>query len=236
MTTGSMSAMVARPVAAGRTWATDLRLGGLLFTLAGAVIVLGIISAEALYPAAYSTGANEISDLGGTRPPEGIVLQPSAAIFDGSMIIVGLLVVAGSWFVQRAFGRRSVTMPLAILGAAAFGVGVFPGNTGAPHAICAMVTFVAGGVAAIAAAQVVRGPFGVLSIALGSIALLTLVSYLLLGDASPMARLGVGGLERWIVYPVVIWVVAFGGYLSGRADGETATPDTAKASAVAEAS
>ena len=29
----------------------------------------------------------------------------------------------------------------------------------------------------------------------------------------PMVELGEGGLERWIVYPVVLWLVAFGSYL-----------------------
>jgi hypothetical protein len=30
-----------------------------------------------------------------------------------------------------------------------------------------------------------------------------------LGDT----RLGEGGIERWIAYPTVLWLVAFGGYL-----------------------
>jgi hypothetical membrane protein len=201
--------------------ATDLVAGGSLLAVAGAVILLGIISAEALYPGTYSTGTNEISDLGGTRPPNSIVVQPSATIFDGSMLVVGVLITAGAWFVHHAFGRRSVTIPMAVLGIAAFGVGVFPGNTGAPHAICAMVTFVAGGVAAITSARVVSGPFRWLPVTLGTITLAVLVSYLLLGDAHPMSPMGVGGIERWIVYPVVVWVILFGGYLAGRA-GDTA--------------
>ncbi len=199
------------------TAATDLVAGGSLLAIAGAVILFGIISAEALYPGAYSTGANEISDLGGTRPPNSIVVQPSATIFDGSMLVVGVLIIAGAWFVHRAFGRRSVSIPMAVLGIAAFGVGVFPGNTGAPHAICAMVTFVAGGVAAIMSARVVSGPFRWLPVTLGTITLVVLVSYLLLGDAHPMSPMGVGGIERWIVYPVVVWVILFGGHLAGRA-------------------
>lgn len=215
----SMPVTAPRSLASGRAWATDLRLGGSLLFLAGVIILMGIITAEAAYPGSYSTGTNEISDLGGTRPPESLILQPSATIFDGSMIVIGLLVMAGAWFVRRAFGRRSVTIPIAVLGAAALGVGLFPGDTGAPHAICAMITFVSGGVAAISAARVSEAPFRYLSILLGVVSLATLVSYILLGDASPMAGLGIGGVERWIVYPVVLWVTAFGGYLAGRADG-----------------
>ncbi len=208
-----------RLAARARTATNDLRLGGGLLLVAGATILMGIITAEALYPGTFSTGANEISDLGGTRPPDSVILQPSATIFDVSMMAIGLLVMAGSWFVHRAFGWRSVTIPLTVLGVGALGVGLFPGNTGDPHAIFAMITFVSGGIAALTAARVASGPFRYLSYAFGAVSLGTLVSYMLLGDASPMAGLGIGGIERWIVYPIVLWVTAFGGYLSGRADG-----------------
>lgn len=207
-----------------RAWATDLRLAGGLLFLAGVTILMGIITAEALYPGTFSTGANEISDLGGTRPPNSVILQPSATIFDVSMALIGVLVLAGSWFVHRAFGRRSVAIPIATLGIGALGVGLFPGNTGTPHAIFAMVTFVSGGIAAISAARVTSAPFRHLSFFLGAASLATLGMYMLLGDASPMAGLGIGGVERWIVYPVVLWITAFGGYLSGRADSSPSSP------------
>ena len=219
MTTRTIPAAAARTGATRRAWATDLHLGGALLAAAGAAILLGIITAEALYPGAYSTGANEISDLGGTRPPDSVVYQPSAAIFNLSMVAVGIMVIIAAWYAHRAFGRRSVTIPIAVLGLGALGVGLFPGNTGNPHAVFAMVTFVAGGVAAISASRVASGPFRWVSTALGAVSLLTLVGYMLLGDATPMAELGIGGIERWIVYPVILWIVAFGGYLSGRADG-----------------
>lgn len=49
------------------------------------------------------------------------------------------------------------------------------------------------------------------------ISLASLFSYLLLGEGTPLAALGVGGVERWVAYPVVIWVTGFGGYLAARA-------------------
>ncbi len=220
MTTDTMPARAIRAAAAGRAWATDLRLGGALLSLAGGIILLGIITAEALYPRAYGTGANEISDLGGTEPPNSLVFQPSATIFDGSMIVVGLLILAASWFVHRAFGRRSVTMPVALLGVGALGVGIFPGNTGTPHALFAMLTFISGGVAALTGSRVTTAPFRYLSVALGAVSLVTLILYMVLGDSNPMAGLGIGGIERWIVYPTVLWVTAFGGYVAGRGDAE----------------
>ena len=120
-TSGTVPANVVRVAAAGRAWATDLRLGGALLTIAGVTILMGIITAEALYPDAYTTGGNEISDLGGTRPPNSLIFQPSAMIFDLSMAAIGILVIAGSWFVHRVFGRRSVTIPMTVLGIGALG-------------------------------------------------------------------------------------------------------------------
>ena len=222
MATRTIPRSVTRSGPLDRAWVTDQRLGGALLSVAGAIILLGIISAEALYPRAYSTGANQISDLGGTEPPGSLVFQPSATIFDGSMIVVGLLVIVGAWFVQRTFRRRSVTIPLALLGLGALGVGLFPGSTGTPHAVFAMLTFVSGGTAALTAARVATGPFRYVSILLGTVSLLTLIGYLVLREAGPMAGLGLGGVERWIVYPIVIWVTGFGGYLAGRADGAAA--------------
>ena len=162
-------------------------------------ILMGIITAEALYPAAFTTGANEISDLGGTRPPDSLIFQPSATIFDVRCRI-GILVLAALVVRPLGFGRRSVDHSDGhALGSVHLGVGLFPGNTGTPHAIFAMVTFIAGGIAALAGSRVATGGFRVVSLMLGAVSLLTLALYLLLGDDDPMAELGIGGIERWIV-------------------------------------
>lgn len=192
-------------------------IAGALLVLAGCVALMGIISAETFYPG-YSTASNAISDLGATRPPDSVVLQPSATIFDLTMIATGLLVFGAALALGRAGFVWSATVPLGLFGLGAFLVGIFPGNWGDVHALAALLlTFVAGGVAAIAAATVVRPPFRYIAPVLGAISLLTLASYYVLGIASPMAAFGLGGLERWIAYPVLLFVLAFGGYLMGAA-------------------
>ena len=198
--------------------------GALLF-LAGAVILMGIITAEVLYPADYSTASNTVSDLGGSRPSEGgIVLQPSATIFDATMVVSGVMIVAAAFSFHRASGRRAVTIPTALLGLGVLGVGIFPGNTGL-HPIFALLAFVCGGVAAILSYKASASPMRYVVVSLGAIALLMLVLAILgapqpdgmglLGNGGPVAALGPGGMERWVAYPVVLWLTAFGGYLMG---------------------
>jgi hypothetical membrane protein len=190
-----------------------LKLAGALLFTAGAAIMMGIITAEALYPA-YSTFENTISDLGGTRPPDSVVLQPSAAIFDITMLVTGAMIIAAAWLVHRAFRRRAVTISLACYGLGVFGIGVFPGNT-TPHPLIAMFVFVAAGVAAILAYKVEPPPLRQISVVLGTITLVSLVlgSYFL--EWGPVAELGEGGIERWVAYPSVLWLTVFGGYLMG---------------------
>ncbi len=185
---------------------------GVLLACAGAVILLGIITAEALYPAPYATDANTISDLGGTRPPDSVVRQPSAAIFDTTMVVSGLLILGGALFLVRAGHRRGVTLPVALLGAGVLGVGVFPGNT-EPHPFFALLAFGAGGLAGVLAARSLPAPMRQISALLGAIALCALALGLFLVDAEPIASLGEGGIERWIAYPVVLWLVLLGGFL-----------------------
>ena len=96
-------------------------------------------------------------------------------------------------------------------------MGLFPGNYGNIHALFALLAFVAGGLAAIVSRTVQTPPFSILSTILGVISLCVLVLYMILGDGTPMAGLGIGGIERWIAYPILVWTMSFGGYLMGRA-------------------
>jgi hypothetical membrane protein len=163
---------------------------------------MGIITAESLYPAAYNTHTQTVSDLAAMRP-ENLVQQPSATIFNGTMIVAGL-----------AGNRRRTTVPVTLLGLGMVGVGFFPGNHLAPHQIFAMTAFVAGGVGAILTATLHRRALRLFHTGLGIIALTALAVGVFLLSWSPVARLGEGGVERWVVYPVVLWVVTLGAALA----------------------
>ena len=201
---------------------SERRLAGLTLLTAGSVILMGIITAEALYPSFYTTADNEISDLGATRPPDSIILQPSATIFNLTMVAAGLLLIASAVFLQRAYHRRSLTIPAALLGVGVLGVGVFPGNVAGVHPLFALTAFVAGGVAAIASTRVSSGPLRIASALFGAATLV-----FLFGSSVFMGWLGDGGTERWVAYPVVIWMIGFGGYLLGTASVAAHSPSSA---------
>ena len=194
-----------------------LAVAGFLLFLVGVVGFMGIITAEALYPAGYSTSQNAISDLGATEPPNSVIEEPSATIFNTAMMVCGALVVVAAFCVQRGFGRWTAPVLIALFGIGALGVGVFPGDTGNVHAVFALLTFTAGGVAAIVSLTIETAPFSYLSVLLGVVALATLLLHMFMGDSSPLAGMGIGGVERWVAYPILLWATGLGGHLMGRA-------------------
>jgi hypothetical membrane protein len=121
--------------------------------------------------------------------------------------------LAGAWFAARALGRRAMLVPTALLGLGCVGVGVFPLTHPAPHTLFALVAFLAGGVALIVSSRVTAAPFRQLWALLGVVALAATAMGVLFLEWAPVAALGEGGIERWIIYPIVLWLVAFGSYL-----------------------
>jgi hypothetical protein len=64
---------------------------GILYSSAGLVLLIGIITAETTYPIfRHFTTRQEISDLGGTRPPHGLVTQPRLAALGEARQHLGL--------------------------------------------------------------------------------------------------------------------------------------------------
>lgn len=195
--------------------------------LAGFIAFMGIITAEVLYPE-YST-RQDISDLGSTRPPDPVIHEPSATIFNSTMLITGILVLIAAYFVYQVMDRRGFPLALAIFGFGAFGVGVFPGNVTPWHGLFALLTFFMGGITVVLSSRIVSRPFSVLCGLFGGISLLVLVSVffygLVIGGPHPLEFLGGGGIERWVVYPLIFWVLAFGGYLLGTSGNELSRTD-----------
>ena len=188
------------------------KIAGTLLLVGGAQFVIALIIAEAIYPN-YSVSANYISDLG-------VWGKPSAAIFNPSIILFGSTVLASSHFIKKQFKLGKIAYLLALAGAGSLGVGVFPENTflvnGIPviHSISALVAFVIGGVSAVVAYKYTKPPFKVISVILGAATLTATVLFVTTRDYGYLG-LGVGGMERMMAYPTLLWIIGLGGYLLG---------------------
>lgn len=188
-------------------------MAGLLLLVGGAVALMSIVSAEALFPGPYSTGANEISELGRLDGPDGS--EAAATIFNVSMVIVGGITVVAAGLLGSRRSGRFLAVPLAALGIGMLGVGFFPSGSGWLHPAAALLTFASGGVAAIVSAMETTAPFRFIALALGVTALVVLAVYLPLRADATVPGIGIGGLERWVAYPILLWSVGLGGYLAG---------------------
>ena len=192
----------------------DRVIAGALFSIAGIGIVMSIITGEAVYPRSYTTFGNTISDLSGTEPPHSIMLQPSRTLFIVTMLLAGALILAGDWFLARSTDRRRLVVTMAVFGVGLVGIGIFPGNVEGWHPLFAMACFLGGSVAAIMSRKVIDGPFRHFAVVLGATALVaTIFGLESLEHWGPQDTLGRGGIERWIAYPVLLWLVAFGAHL-----------------------
>lgn len=163
--------------------------------------------AETMYPG-YSIAANTLSDLGGTCTNNSCFIPASADLFNGTVFVLGALVFAGSFFIYisriRLLGGLS-----ALAGWGVMGVALFPETAGSIHSLLSLIAFLFGGLAAIVSYGMLRKPFSYFAVALGVVSLAALVLYV----AGIYAGLGVGGMERIVVFPELIWLTGFGAYL-----------------------
>ncbi len=195
----------------------NLTRAGLLFFLAGSIILMGIITAETFYPEkyTYTTSDSMISDLGATEPPNSIITQPSATIFNFSMMIVGILILLGTYFLFMALNDKIAAILIGLLGLGALGVGIFPGNVNPQHPLFALTTFISGGLSAIYSYRLISSPFKYLSVVFGITGL-----FFLFTASIFIPIMGGGGVERWVAYPIVLWLSGFGAYLMGLSSKE----------------
>ena len=193
-------------------------MAGVLFFVAVTQFVLGLVIAEALYPG-YSVSDNYVSDLG---------VGPSAIVFNSSAFFLGLLLVVGTYFLKGSSELKTVNRLLFVAAAGAMGVGIITKNFAAAHGVVASTAFFFSGLAAIASAKVTEKPLSVISTVLGAITIgaLGLFSAGIVTSGSLTSNiaydsifylgLGAGGMERMVVYPVLMWLAWFSGRLATR--------------------
>lgn len=184
------------------------RAAGVLLFAGAVLVIIGIHLAEFLYPG-YSVSGNFISDLGATCRATCTVFQPSAIIFNSSVILFGLLIVISSYLIWREFNNSIIAALICLSGLGAVGVGLFPETAGFLHVIVSFITFFFGALAAIAVSRLVKEPFSYFSVLMGLASLSALVLY----GLNIYLGLGPGGMERMIAYPVLLWAIGFGGHM-----------------------
>jgi len=156
----------------------------------------------------YSVTNNYISDLG-ANCRTGCTSVPSAYLFDTSIALLGLLILVGAYYLQRAYHWTPGSIIIGLAGIGALGVGLFPETTGIWHSIFSLVVFLFAGLAALVTARFQRKPMFYFSIILGLATLAALFLYI----GGNYVGLGPGGMERIVVYPVLLWSIGFGGHL-----------------------
>jgi hypothetical membrane protein len=190
------------------------KLAGALLFVAAAQFFVGMLLAEALYPG-YSISGNYISDLGATcngifpNAGECVIHQPTANIFNGSVLLLGGLLVIAAYVFWRSLGWKVFSILILLTGIGAMGLGVFPETAPLAHEIASDIAFIFAGISAIWAYRLTKTPMSYFSVILGVVNLVAIV----LLTANVLLGLGIGGMERMIVYPVVLWSVGFGSYL-----------------------
>ena len=188
---------------------------GIILIISSVQFLLAVNLAEALFTG-YSVRENTLSHLGGSVPP----VEPSATIFNLSVIILGILSLIAVYLILKSGGCRLFSSCLAISAIGAIGVGIFPAYTGDPHLFFSLLTFLFGSLAVIFSYRLgLNITMVIVSMILGILSLLTLLSLIILGTGTSnplILYLGIGGAERFIAYPLLFYIIALGGYLTSR--------------------
>jgi len=197
-----------------------LKAAGTLAILAAAQWVLLVIVAETQYPN-YSIQHNYLSDLGATCHrglllTPCVIVSPSSYIWDTTLFLMGLLSLVSAILFYGATRKKGFSILFGIFGLGALIAGAVPETLLSVHELASNASFLGGSTAAIVAFWFLKSPLKYLSVALG---LFSFASLIPLTFEGPFFRwngifgLGLGGIERMVVYPIVIWEIAFGAYL-----------------------
>jgi hypothetical membrane protein len=192
-----------------------VRLAGAVFIALGVGFITVTMLAASIAPG-YDYNGAAISDLG--------AIPETSALFNGLLIVIGLMNVAAGYLLYRAFGGAWRFAIFAIAGFGALGAGLVPLGSSDAHALFALGAFLFFNLEAIAAAPLFDGPMRWLAITAGAIGLVYL-GIMVIGDGGNPAifgAIGHGGSERMIAYPVMLWMIAVGGYLLAQADQSAA--------------
>lgn len=181
---------------------TSGRNPGTGFAAGGMLAILSITSASAVYPD-YSSRSQAISYLGGSGVPTGV-------FWNVSVLLAGILWLYSTYLFSRSEGHNLSSFFLYPAGLGFILVGLSPWNVfPVTHYLGANLIFLSGALSSVSVSRRVRGPMSGISLFAGVISIVSYIS----GYFGSYNILGPGGIERMIFYPILLWEIAFGGYL-----------------------
>jgi hypothetical membrane protein len=189
-----------------------VHVGGALSIVAVVQFIIAMIVVQLQYPG-YSAFGNAISDLG--NPDK----SPWHAVFNGSIIALGILGILAVILVRTAFpNRASSKVGLFFLGLTLLGailVGVFPETSpelgGNIHHYVTDLTFISAGFALlILSGAMLRDTRWVGYRFYTFISAVVTFIAIILYSFDAWGALGPGGIERLIVAPVLLWGIVVG--------------------------
>jgi hypothetical membrane protein len=219
-----MTATTGELLASGSKSSDTERAGG-LFAFGGMLFLLLTTAAESIYPG-FSMQNNAISDLAALD-------TSTTSMEETGVLVLAVCWMAGAYFLFRKTGRRGMMALNLLPGLGFLLAGLAPENVNlAIHSVGALLAFPVGGVAVILSSRLIRGPLRYFSVSLGTLSLVAtfviFAGYRVVGPCGTCSgttaydqsldklALGLGGWESMIVYPLLIWLIAFGSYLMAK--------------------
>ncbi|MFC7330655.1 DUF998 domain-containing protein [Marinactinospora rubrisoli] len=204
-------------------WTT--RIGAVVWLLGAAQFLMAHLVVQAAWPRPYSWSDNNVSDLGvvGCSDWGGrYMCSPLHDVMNASFVLQGVALVAGTVLV-RTLWRRGALASLGagvLLAAAGVGwivVGLAPADVHPPAHSGGALLVAVGNLGLVLAGLGLRGSalraMAPVALVLGVVGVAATVLFL----AKTYLGLGMGGMERFWIFPAQIWTLAAGcGLLSGR--------------------
>ncbi|AJT41252.1 DUF998 domain-containing protein [Psychromicrobium lacuslunae] len=199
-----------------------LKLAGTALSLTIVYFIGELITAAAWSKAPYDWNNNYISDLGVPEclTLDRIVCSPAHGVMNTAFISVGVLTLLALLLLIRLLAgwrRILLAVPTALFGIGIIIVGSFPGSTAEAiggearmmmHGIGALLAIGVGNLMLLAAAIVFWRSFR--GYAVSSLVLAVIGLSAIAGTKLGGFGLGVGGIERLAVYPVLLWLILSG--------------------------
>ncbi len=179
-----------------------VRVAGSLLLVSVTLLFIAIIATSSLYPT-YSPAYQYIDELG---------LGSMGDLYNASLFLFGVAFLVSFYLVGKIYRSPFLLLWGALGGIGTILVSIFNKTAGRLELFWEYAALISMALVITYSARFLRRPMGIFSVAIGA----SMLASMALSLFGLTAGLGAGGIERMVVYPLFIWVAAFGAYLIGR--------------------